>query len=113
MARPTAKALATTMERFIESLLGWKRPERPLLPYSAAASQWMSSIEIFSLTTDHKAVMPNGLAAMRDRARRGYCDRTAQEGPVITPPVSARSNAAGGARQRRSGLRRGGRRRTR
>jgi len=45
------------MERFIESLLGWKRPERPLLPYSAAASQWMSSIEIFSLTTDHKAVM--------------------------------------------------------
>jgi hypothetical protein len=44
------------MERFIESLLGWQRPEWPLLPYSAAAFQWMSPITIFLLAAVHKDV---------------------------------------------------------
>jgi hypothetical protein len=44
-------------ERFIEILQGWQRPERPLLPSTFQAFEWMSRIKFFALAAVHKAVM--------------------------------------------------------
>jgi hypothetical protein len=53
----TIKAVITTVERFIETLLGLQRSQWPLLPSTSQAFEWMSQIKFFVLAALHKAVM--------------------------------------------------------